>query len=125
MKQPRSKQPRKQRKFLHKAPLHLRRKLMSAHLSKELRKKYKTRSLPIRVGDEVEVMRGKFKGRKGKISRVNLKKYKVYIDGLTIKKTSGTEALFPIHPSKIRILNLNLEDKRRAKILERKVRGIK
>ena len=99
MKRPSSKKPRKQRKFLHQAPLHLRRKLMAAHLSKELREKYKTRSLPVRKGDEVEVMRGKFKGKKGKIMKVDLKKYKVYIEGITIRRTDGTERLAPIHPS--------------------------
>jgi len=120
LKQPKSKKPKKQRKFLHTAPLHLRRKLMAAHLSKELKEKYKTRSLSVRRGDEVEVMRGGFKKRKGKISRVDLKKYKVYIEGITRKRTDGTERQVPIHPSNLRIINLNLEDKRRAKILERK-----
>jgi len=120
MKRPKSKKPKKQRKFLHTAPLHLRRKLMAAHLSKELREKYKTRSLSVRRGDEVEIMRGGFKKRKGKISRLDLKKYKIYIEGVTRKRTDGTERQVPIHPSNLRIINLNLEDKRRGKILERK-----
>lgn len=39
------KQPRKQRKFLYNAPLHLRGgKIMSAPLSKELREKYGVRT---------------------------------------------------------------------------------
>lgn len=115
-----SKKPKKQREFLHTAPLHLRRKFISSHLSKELKEKYKTRSLSIRKGDEVEIMRGSFKKRKGKISKVNSKKYKVYIEGVTRKKTDGTERQVPFHPSNLRVVNLNLEDKRRAKILERK-----
>jgi large subunit ribosomal protein L24 len=117
-----SKKPRKQRKFLFTAPLHLRRKFLSSHLSKELREKYKTRSLPVRKGDEVEIMRGGFKGKKGKISRVNLKKYKVYIEGVTRKRTTGVDVQVPIHPSNLRITNLNLEDKKRVKILERKAK---
>ncbi|MEM5834368.1 MAG: 50S ribosomal protein L24 [Candidatus Aenigmatarchaeota archaeon] len=120
---PKSKKPRKQRKFLYKAPLHLRRKMISAHLSKELREKYKTRSLPLRKGDEVEIMRGEFKKRRGKVSRIDTKKYKVYIEGVTRKRTDGTERQVPIHPSNLRIINLNLEDKRRVKILERKMKG--
>lgn len=120
MKRPKSKKPRKQRKFLYNAPLHLRRKMISAHLSKELREKYKTRSMPLRKGDEVEVMRGEFKKRKGKVLRIDTKKYKVYIEGITRKKTDGTERLVPFHPSNLKIINLNLEDKRRVKILERK-----
>ncbi|MEM5793892.1 MAG: 50S ribosomal protein L24 [Candidatus Aenigmatarchaeota archaeon] len=123
MKRPKSKKPRKQRKFLYEAPLHLRRKMISAHLSKELREKYKTRSLPLRKGDEVEIMRGEFKKRKGKISRVDTKNYRVYIEGITRKRTDGTERQVPIHPSNLRIINLNLEDKRRVKILERRMKG--
>lgn len=107
---------------MYNAPLHIRRKLMSAHLSKELREKHKTRSMPIRKGDEVEVMSGGFKKRRGKISRVVLKKYKVYIEGITRKRTDGTERQVPIHPSKLKIINLNLEDKRRLKILERRMK---
>lgn len=117
MKRPKSKKPRKQRKFLYEADLHLRRKLISAHLSKELREKYKRRSLPLRKGDEVEVMRGKFKGMKGKVTKVDLKNYRVYVEGVTIRKTDKTTRLAPIHPSKLRIINLNLEDKRRVEKL--------
>lgn len=124
MKQPKSKQPRKQRKFLYNAPLHLRRKMLASHLSKELREKYKRRSFPVRKGDEVQVMSGKLKGRTGKISRINLKKYKIYIEGVTRKRTVGTEVQVPIHPSNLKIINLNLADKRRIKILERK-KGVK
>lgn len=123
MKRPTSKAPGKQRKFLHDAPLHLKRKILSSHLSKELKAKYTRRSLAVRKGDEVHVMRGKFKGKTGKIGRVNYKKYRVYIDGITRKRTVGTEAQVSFHPSKLKIINLNLDDKRRIKILERK--GVK
>jgi len=121
MKRSKSKKPRKQRKFLYNAPLHLRRKMLAAHLSKELREKYKTRSLPVRVGDEVEIMRGKFKGRKGKIVKVDTKKLRVYVEGITIRKSSGQERLFPLHPSKLKIIKLDLSDKYRQKMLERKL----
>ena len=121
MKQPKSEKPRKQRKFLYTAPIHLRRKLMSVHLSKELREKYKRRSMPVRKGDEVEVMSGKFKKQKGKISKINLKKYQVFIEGVTVKRTDRTERQKPIHPSKVKLINLNLDDKRRVKLLERKM----
>jgi len=117
---PKSKKPRKQRKFLYVAPLHIRRKLLAAHLSKELREKYKTRAIPIRKGDKVEVMRGGFKGRKGKIMKVNLERYKVYVEGVMRKRTDGTERLVPFSPSNLKVLSLALADKRRAAILERK-----
>ncbi len=123
MKRPISKKPKKQRKFLFTAPLHLRRKFMSAHLSKELIEKYKTRSFPLRKDDEVEIMRGKFIGKTGKISKVDLKEYKVYIDGIKVKRTDGTTRLKAIDPSNLKILKLNLTDKKRIKVLERKMKG--
>ena len=107
---------------MYTAPLHMRRKILSAHLSKELREKYKTRSFSVRKGDEVEVMRGEFKKKRGKISRVDLSRYKVYIEGMTIKRTDGTERQVAFHPSNLKIINLNLDDRRRVKILERRMK---
>lgn len=123
MKQPRSSKPRKQRKFMYTAPLHAKRKILASHLSKELREKYKRRAMSLKRGDGVQVMRGKFKGKTGKISRVNYKKYRVYIEGVTRKRTVGTDAQVPLHPSKLKIITLNLDDKMRQKIIERK--GVK
>jgi large subunit ribosomal protein L24 len=119
MRRPKSKKPRKQRKFLYNAPLHLRRKMISSHLSKELRQQYKKRSLPLRKGDEVKVMRGKFKGVVGKVVRIDTKKYKVYVDTVKKKRSIGTEYLVPLSPSNLMIVKLNLDDKYRMKMLER------
>ena len=68
-----STQPRKQRKFIYKAPLHIRHKLMSVTLSEELREQYGRRSLPVKSGDTVKVMRGDFKDHEGKVEKVDLK----------------------------------------------------
>lgn len=54
---------RKCRKRHFTAPSSVRRKLMSAPLSKDLRKKHNVRSLPIRRDDEVVVTRGHYKGQ--------------------------------------------------------------
>ena len=116
-----TKQPRKQRRLLYQAPLHIRHKIMSAHLSKELRQQYGIRSLPVRTGDVVMVMRGDHKGHTGKVVRINHKKYRIYIEGLVRKKADGTEVLIPIHPSKVQIIKLNLDDEWRKKIIERKM----
>ncbi len=123
MRQPKSAKPRKQRKFLHTAPIHIKRKILSSHLSKELREKYKRRAMPLKKGDEVQIMRGNLKGRTGKIAKVNYKKYRVYIEGVTRKRTVGTDAQVPLHPSKLKIVSLNLVDKKRQKVIERK--GVK
>ena len=53
---------RKCRKMHFSAPSSVRRKIMSAPLSKELRQKYDVRSLPVRKDDEVLVTRGHNKG---------------------------------------------------------------
>ncbi|MEM1687654.1 MAG: 50S ribosomal protein L24 [Zestosphaera sp.] len=117
-----SKKPRKQRKRLREAKWHIRRKLLSAHLSKELREKYKRRSFPLRVGDEVIIMRGKYKGKKGKIVKVDYKKLRVYVEGITRKRARGEEVLVPIHPSKVMIISLDLNDKKRLEKLEEKIK---
>ena len=56
------------------APSHIRRRLMSSHLSKDLRKKYNVRALPIKRGDEVLIVKGKYKASKGKVTSVYRKK---------------------------------------------------
>ncbi len=117
-----SKKKRKQRKFIFEAPWHIRRKFLSAHLSKELREKYKRRSFPIVKGDEVVIMRGKFKGKKGKVVKVDYKKIRIFIEGVTRKRADGKEVYVPIHPSKVMIVNLNLNDKKRVEALERKIK---
>lgn len=118
-------QPRKQRKFLYTAPLHVRRKKLSAHLSKELRNQYKRRALPVRKGDEIKIMRGDNVGKTGKVSRVDSKDYKVYIEGIAQKRTVGTEVQIPFNPSNLQITNLNLDDQKRRDILLRKVKEVK
>ena len=110
-----SKQPRKQRKYLHNAPLHIRRKFFSALLSKELRKKFERRNLPLVKDDEVKIMRGKYKGKIGKITNVNRKKIRVYIDQAYKLKLDGNKSYYPIHPSNVMIINPNIKDKKRIK----------
>lgn len=114
--------PSKQRKRLFQAPDHIRYKHFAALLSPELRKSYGTRSLPVRSGDTVRVMRGDRKGFEGKVSRVDRRSYRIYVEGLTREKVDGTTVFVPVHPSKVMITKLNLEDKWRKKILERKKR---
>ena len=115
-----SKQPRKQRKYRHYAPLHIKQKFVGAHLSKDLRKKYNKRTMNLRKGDGVKVVRGQFKNKTGKIDEVNLKKTSVYVSGIEIVKRDGTKARYPIHPSNLMITELNMDDKMRNKIFERK-----
>lgn len=112
--------PTKQRKMLYQAPAHIRHKLLAAHLSQELRASHGTRSFPVRTGDTVRVVRGDHKGVEGKISSVDLTKYRIYVEGLTREKVDGTTVNVPIHPSKVIVTRLNLDDKWRKEILELK-----
>lgn len=114
-----SKQTRKQRKYLFNAPLHIRHKVMAAHLTKDLKNKYGIRSVPVREGDEVIIRSGQFRGVSGKVTKVSLSRYFVHVAGATIKKTDGTDKLYPIHPSNVEIIKLNLDDPRRKEKIER------
>jgi large subunit ribosomal protein L24 len=113
-----STQTRKQRKYLYNAPLHIRHKIMSSHLSKELREKYGVRSFPVKVGDEVKIKSGQFKGITGKVTKVSLKRYFVHVKGAFVKRTDGSEKLYPIHPSNLEIVKLDLDDPKRKEKLE-------
>lgn len=110
-----SKQPRKQRKYLHNMPKHLQQQQMSATLSKDLRKKYGRRNIEVRLGDEVMIMRGKFAKRVGKITEVDLNNTKVAIEGIQNTKRDGSKTSLWFYPSKLMIKVLNTEDKRRIK----------
>jgi len=117
-----SKKPSKQRKALFAAPLHLRRKLMTAPLSDELVEKYGVKRLPVRKGDKVRVMRGEFTGVEGKVVRVDLRKIRIYIEGVTRQRVDGTPVFVPIHPSKVLIVELDLSDKKRKELIESKAK---
>jgi large subunit ribosomal protein L24 len=110
-----SKQPRKQRKYRANAPLHIKRKLLSANLSKDLRKKYKKRNLPVVKGDVVKIMRGKFKKKTGKVTEVITGISKIKVEGIMVKKQDGSKANIKMQPSNVQIIELNLNDKKRMK----------
>merc|ERR1711860_38286 len=114
---------RKQRKRHFEAPSHIRRRLMSAPLSKELRQKYNVRSIPIRKDDEVQVVRGHYKGQQvGKVVQCYRKKFCVYIERIQREKANGASVYVGIHPSKVSIVKLKM-DKDRKKILDRRAKG--
>ncbi len=98
---------------------------ISAHLSKELRTQYKRRSMSVRKGDEVKIIRGKHSGKVGSVEDVDTKKSSIFVSGVTLKRTVGTERQMPIKASNVVITNLNLSDNARQKILLRKVKEVK
>lgn len=139
---------RKSRKAHFGAASTARRSIMSAPLSKELREKYnvrlintlsvpvavawshpckflltsshalQVRSIPVRKGDEVTIVRGTNKGREGKVTSVYRLKYVIHIERVTRERANGQSVPIGIHPSKVVITKLKL-DKDRENILER------
>ena len=115
-----SKNPGKQRKYRIKSPLHIKRKLLSVHLSKELRKRYGKRNIVLRKGDKVKVLSGQFKKYENKVEIINITKSRIFVNGIEVTKKDGSKKQVAIHPSNLMITELNLDDKLRMKILERK-----
>ena len=115
----------KQRKYRLNAPLHIKRGLVSAHLAPELRGRHNARSMPLREGDTVKVMKGEFAGLTGKVNRVDLRKSSVYIDGAERIRKDGTKSFFPLKSSSLLLVGLVVDDKRRVAALARKTDGKK
>jgi ribosomal protein uL24 len=124
MKQTKSKQPRKQRKSHFKADYHLRNRKMTALLSHALREKYGIKRLPVHKDDKVTVFKNVSKDEeiKGKVIRVLPGRYSVHIEGHSKEKADGTIVSFPVHPSNIVITSLNLRDKRRRAMIQRRTK---
>jgi len=113
---------RKNRMAHFSAPSHLRYKIMSANLSRELRQKYGVKSMPVRRDDEVTVVRGNSKDSKGKVSQVYRKKWCLYIEKLTKSRTNGATIRIPINASNVVITKLKLTPDRQT-LLDRKAAG--
>merc|ERR1712029_454232 len=103
---------RKSRKEHFQAPSSVRRVIMSAPLSKELREKH----------NEVVIKRGTNKGREGKVTSVYRLKYVIHVERVSREKTNGQSVPIGIAPSKVEITKLNL-DKDRESIIERISKG--
>ena len=110
---------RAQRKLQLGAPSSVKRKLMSSHLNKSLREQYKIRSLPIKRGDEVKILKGKGKGKTGKVVQVYRKRNVIYVDKVQRDKQNGQTVFLPIKPSYCVIEKL-LINKDRTKTIEKR-----
>jgi large subunit ribosomal protein L24 len=107
-----STKPNKQRKARANAPLHKRKRMVAAHLSSALMSEYNVRSLPVRKGDTVKVLRGAkdFKASEAKVASVDLKSCKIIIENVTIPKADGTQKPKPVDPSDVMLTKLDLSD---------------
>ena len=88
---------------------------MGSTLDKALRTKYGMRNIEVRKGDEVKIMRGKFRGKQGKVGTVDVKHTRVQIDGVQRAKKGGEKVETWFHPSNVKIIVLNSDDRKRMK----------
>lgn len=120
---PKSSRPNKQRKYQFSAEKNENHKLVGSHLTRELKQKKGFRSLPVRQGDIVKVMRGDNKGLTGKVNKVDPVKQRVYVDKVVKKKTDNTEFPVPIHPSNLLITKFAQKDRKRLLTINRKIKN--
>ncbi len=97
---------RKMRKAYFTAPIHVRRKQVTALLSPELRKKVGKRSAVVKKGYKVKILRGSSKGKEGEVLKVSYVKRKVFIEGITHINSRGEEKLRGISPSNVMITKM-------------------
>lgn len=82
---------------------------------------YNVRSLPVRKDDEVTVLHGDFKGQSGKVTQVYRKKWVIHVDRVQRDKLNGQAVPVGIHPSKVEITRLKINNDR-TQLLARKDR---
>lgn len=118
-----SKSPGKQRKKLYNSPIHTNKNRLKCRLDEFLQEQYGLRSLVVKTGDLVKIMRGQFRDTEGKVIRVDYKDVQVFLDSATVTKADGKEVNIPIHPSNIKIVKLEMNDERKQ-LIESKVMKI-
>jgi large subunit ribosomal protein L24 len=110
--------PGKQRKAVWNASGSRARKLLSAPLSSGLETRHGIKSLPVRKGDTVKIVRGDFTGIEGKVTEVDRGRKRLFVEGVTRDKVSGTQTKMSVHASKVQLTNLVLDDRWRSKSIE-------
>ena len=112
--------PGKNRKIRYNAPHHVRRKFLSAPLSPSLKTQYGTRSMPVRRDDTVAITKGDRELTEGKVIKVDMKRGKLYLEGVTRTRMDGSTVQIPIRPENVMITRLILDDPKRQEILNRR-----
>ncbi|MDG6914731.1 MAG: 50S ribosomal protein L24 [Nitrososphaerota archaeon] len=96
-------------------------KKFGSPLSKELREKYQRKAVRPVKGDGVRIVRGGFKGIEGKITRIDTRLGKVFVEGVSREKIAGGKTgAVPIDSSKVVVTSLNTDDKVRKARIESK-----
>jgi large subunit ribosomal protein L24 len=94
-------------------------KKFGSRLSAELREKHSRKVVRPVKGDAVRIVRGGFKGIEGKITGLDTKRGKLFVEGVTREKIAGGKTSpFPVDASKVVVTTLNFEDKLRRQRIE-------
>lgn len=114
-----SKKPSKTRKEQYNRPIHKRAKSISGHLNEKLKKELKKRSISLRKNDTVKIVRGKYKGKTGKINDINRDTMKIFVEKIIQKKSDGSEYSVAIDPSNVIVIEVDKADKKRFKNIKK------
>lgn len=114
---PRSRLPRKQRKAAFSADNFGRRRLISVPLSRELRRRYGRRQLPVRKGDTVRVLSGSYEGQEERVAKVHHRLGTLTLDNITVKKADQKLKPLSVRPNHLLLTRLNLSDGWRRRVL--------
>ena len=115
--------PKKQRKYQFATPKHEIHNVLSSNLSPSLRESKGFRSIPLRKGDTVTITRGDMKGKSGKVTKVDLKKQRVFVDKVVKRKTDNSEIAMPLHSSNLMITKLVEKDRSRLELINRRIKN--
>jgi large subunit ribosomal protein L24 len=119
-----STKPKKQRLYQKQPPRHEAHKVISSNVSPSIRETKGFRSIPLRKGDTVVITRGDMKGKSGKVTHVNPRKQRIYVDKVQKRKSDNTEIPVPIHPSNVMITKLEEKDRTRLELINRRIKNI-
>jgi len=120
-----TKKPSKQRKRIALATEKEILKMMKVRLSEKLREKYRTRSVSVRKGDSVKILRGDFAGIEGKIIETDRHNQKVTVEGVTKEKVSGEQRRIPVHVSNVEMTTIDTGDRWRSDKFKKKTETLK
>jgi large subunit ribosomal protein L24 len=115
---PISRLPRKQRKAVFTAHNFARRRFLTVALSRELRRRYGRRQLPVRKGDTVRVLSGSYQGQEERVAKINTRDRTLTLDNITLKKADQKLKALPVRPNHLLLTRLNLSDAWRRRVLK-------
>ena len=113
-----SRLPRRQRLAQYEASTVERHRRMAIPLSRDLRRRYGRRRIPVRKGDTVRILSGSFVGREERVAKIDLRSYSVTLDNVTGKTADAKMKPLPVRTSHLLLTKLNLSDPWRRRVLK-------